>query len=34
VGYAAALTIIFGLVVSIVTLPVVILRDWSLRRWS
>jgi len=34
VGYAAALTIVFGLVVSIVTLPVVILRDWSLRRWS
>lgn len=34
VGYAAALTVIFGLVVSLVTLPVVILRDWSLRRWS
>lgn len=34
VGYAAALTLIFGLVVSLVTLPVVWLRDWSLRRWS
>jgi multiple sugar transport system permease protein len=34
VGYAAALTIIFGLFVSLVTLPLVWLRDWSLRRWS
>jgi multiple sugar transport system permease protein len=34
VGYAAALTVLFGLFVSLVTLPVVILRDWSLRRWS
>jgi multiple sugar transport system permease protein len=34
VGYAASLTVLFGLFVSLVTLPVVILRDWSLRRWS
>lgn len=34
VGYAAALTVLFGLFISLVTLPVVILRDWSLRRWS
>jgi multiple sugar transport system permease protein len=34
VGYAAALTVLFGLFVSLVTLPVVLLRDWSLRRWS
>jgi multiple sugar transport system permease protein len=33
VGYAAALTVLFGLFVSLVTLPIVILRDWSLRRW-
>src|SRR5215207_9021441 len=32
-GYAAALTVLFGLFVSLVTLPIVILRDWSLRRW-
>lgn len=34
VGYAAALTVVFGLFVSLITLPVVMLRDWSLRRWS
>lgn len=34
VGSAAALTVLFGLFVSLVTLPVVWLRDWSLRRWS
>ncbi len=34
VGYAAALTLIFGVVVSLVTLPLVWLRDWSLRRWG
>lgn len=34
VGSAAALTVLFGLFVSIVTLPVVMLRDWSLRRWT
>jgi multiple sugar transport system permease protein len=34
VSYAAALTVLFGLFVSLVTLPVVLLRDWSLRRWS
>lgn len=34
VGSAAAMTVIFGLFVSLVTLPVVMLRDWSLRRWS
>ena len=31
---AAALTLIFGVVVSLVTLPLVWLRDWSLRRWG
>jgi multiple sugar transport system permease protein len=34
VGYGAALTVLFGLVVSLVTLPIVMLRDWSLRRWT
>jgi multiple sugar transport system permease protein len=34
VGYAATLTVLFALFVSLVTLPVVLLRDWSLRRWS
>jgi multiple sugar transport system permease protein len=34
VGYAAALTVLFGLFVGLVTLPVVMLRDWAVRRWS
>jgi len=34
VGAAAAQTVLFGLVVCLVTLPVVILRDWALRRWT
>jgi multiple sugar transport system permease protein len=34
VGYAAALTILFGLFVGLITLPVVLLRDWTVRRWS
>lgn len=34
VGSAAAQTIIFGVVVSLVILPVVILRDWALRRFA
>jgi multiple sugar transport system permease protein len=34
VGYGAAQTIIFGLMVGLVTLPIVLLRDWSLRRFT
>jgi len=34
VGAGAAQTILFGVVVSVVTLPVVILRDWALRRFA
>jgi multiple sugar transport system permease protein len=34
VGYAAALTVLFGLFVGLVTLPVVMLRDWAVQRWS
>jgi multiple sugar transport system permease protein len=34
VGYAAAQTLIFGLLVGLITMPIVFLRDWSLRRWQ
>ncbi|MGH2532766.1 MAG: carbohydrate ABC transporter permease [Thermomicrobiales bacterium] len=34
VGYAAAQTILFGVVVGLVTLPLVLLRDWTVTRWS
>jgi len=34
VGYAAAQTLIFGLLVGIVTLPLVLFRDWTVRNWS
>ena len=34
VGYAAAQTILFGVLVGLVTLPVVLLRDWAVKQWS
>jgi multiple sugar transport system permease protein len=34
VGYAAAQTLIFGILVGIVTLPVVLLRDWVVKNWT
>ena len=34
VGYGAAQTILFGLVVGLATLPVVLLRDWAVKSWS
>lgn len=34
VGSAAAQTVLFGLLVSLCTLPVVLLRDWALRRYA
>jgi len=34
VGYAAAQTLIFGLLVGLLTMPIVFLRDWSIRRWQ
>ena len=34
VGYAGAQTLIFGLLVGLLTMPIVFLRDWSLRRWQ
>jgi hypothetical protein len=34
VGYGAAQTLIFAALVGFVTLPIVLLRDWSVKRWS
>lgn len=34
VGAAAAQTILFGLLVGLVTLPLVLARDWALRQWA
>ena len=34
VGYAAAQTILFGVLVGLVTLPIVLLRDWAIKQWS
>ncbi|MEA2524230.1 MAG: multiple sugar transport system permease protein [Thermomicrobiales bacterium] len=34
VGYAAAQTILFGLLVGLVTLPFVLIRDWAVKNWS
>ncbi|CAN5864441.1 sugar ABC transporter permease [soil metagenome] len=33
VGYAAAQTILFGLLVGLITLPVVVIRDWTVKNW-
>lgn len=34
VGYAAAQTVIFGIMVGVITLPVMLLRDWALNKWA
>ncbi|MCC6790960.1 MAG: sugar ABC transporter permease [Thermomicrobiales bacterium] len=34
VGYASAQTLIFGLLVGLITLPVVLLRDWVVKNWT
>ena len=34
VGYAAAQTIIFGILVGIVTLPIVLIRNWMVNHWT
>jgi multiple sugar transport system permease protein len=34
VGYAAAQTLIFGILVGLITLPVVLLRDWVVKNWT
>ena len=33
VGYAAAQTMLFGLLVGLITLPVVVIRDWTVKNW-
>jgi len=33
VGYAAAQTILFGLLVGLITFPIVVIRDWTVKNW-